>query len=162
MHPVTNFWSFFYSSIVCTQWKDAEVCGRTKSIKMFTVYTAVLGTIDYVCVKAKLLQSCPALWDSMDHRPPVSSAQGILQTRILEWVSMPSFSGSSQPRVETTSLMPPTLSGGFFTTSATREAYNWLYPARHLSLALRNTLLFLALYVSFFSFVKSGEIVCTL
>ena len=28
-------------------------------------------------------------------------------------------------------------------------------------LALRNTLLFLALYVSIFSFVKSGEMVCT-
>ena len=79
------------------QWKDAEVCGRTKSIKRFPVYAAVLVTIDYVCRQAKLLQSCPALWDSMDHSAPGSSVQGILQARIPEWVAMPSFSISPQP-----------------------------------------------------------------
>ena len=117
------------------QWKDAEVCGRTKSIKWFPVYAAVLGTIDYVCRQAKLLQSCPALWDSMDHSAPGSSVQGILQARIPEWVAMPSFSRSPQPRGWTKSLMPSTQSGRFFITSATWEAYNWLYPARHLSLS---------------------------
>ena len=30
--------------------------------------------------------------------PPDSSVHGILQARILEWVAMPSFSGSSQPK----------------------------------------------------------------
>ena len=33
--------------------------------------------------------------------PPGSSANGILQARILEWVAMPSFRGSSQPRDRT-------------------------------------------------------------
>lgn len=45
-----GFLIILYSSLVCTQWKDADVCGRTKPIKRFPVYTAVLGTIDYVCV----------------------------------------------------------------------------------------------------------------
>ena len=41
-----------------------------------------------VCVK--LLQSCATLCDPMDCSPPGSSVHGILQTRILEWVAMPS------------------------------------------------------------------------
>ena len=43
-----------------------------------------------VCVYAKLLQSCLTLCDPMDCRPPGSSVHGILQTRIMEWVAMPS------------------------------------------------------------------------
>ena len=50
---------------------------------------------------AKLLQSCPTLWDPMNCRPPDSSVHGILQVRILEWVAMPSSRGSSQPRDQT-------------------------------------------------------------
>ena len=34
-------------------------------------------------------QSCPTLCNPMDSRSPGSSVHGILQTRILEWVSMP-------------------------------------------------------------------------
>ena len=44
---------------------------------------------------AKLLQSCPTLWDPMDCSLPGSSVHGILQARILEWVAMP-FSRDSQ------------------------------------------------------------------
>ena len=49
-------------------------------------------------VRAKLLQSCLTLWDPMDCSLPGSSAHGVLQARILEWVAMPSSRGSSQPR----------------------------------------------------------------
>ena len=38
------------------------------------------------------------LCDLMDCSPPGSFVLGILQTRILEWVAMPSSRGSSQPR----------------------------------------------------------------
>ena len=48
-----------------------------------------------VCVHVKSLQSCPTLCDPMDHNLPGSSAHGILQVRILEWVAMPSSRGSS-------------------------------------------------------------------
>ena len=51
---------------------------------------------------AQSLQSCPTLCDQMDCSPPGSSVHGILQARILEWVAMPSSSGSSQPRDEPT------------------------------------------------------------
>ena len=47
-------------------------------------------------VRAKSLQSCPALCNPMDCSPPGSSVHGILQARILEWVTMPSSRGSSQ------------------------------------------------------------------
>ena len=39
---------------------------------------------------AKLLQSCPTLYDPMDCSPPGSSVQGILQARVLEWVAIAS------------------------------------------------------------------------
>ena len=55
----------------------------------------------------------------MDCSPPDSSVLGILQARILEWVAMPSFMGSSQPRDGTNASC---IAGGFFTTSATWDA----------------------------------------
>ena len=72
---------------------------------------------------AKSLQSWHTLCDPMDCSPPGSSLQGILQTRILEWVAMLSSKLSSWPRDRThVSLHLPALAGRFFTTSATREA----------------------------------------
>ena len=49
-------------------------------------------------VHAKSLQSCLTLCDPVDCNLPGSSVHGIFQARILEWVAMPSFWGSSQPR----------------------------------------------------------------
>ena len=45
----------------------------------------------YVAAAAKSLQLCPALCDPTDGSPPGSSVPGILQARILEWVTI-SFS----------------------------------------------------------------------
>ena len=45
----------------------------------------------YVCCAQSRLTLC----DLMDHSPPGSSAHGILQARILKWVVVPSFRGSS-------------------------------------------------------------------
>ena len=44
-------------------------------------------------VSAKLLQSCPTLWDPMDCRLPGSSVHGILQSRKLESVVKSSSRG---------------------------------------------------------------------
>ena len=41
-------------------------------------------------------QQCSTLCKSMDCNSPGSSVDGILQPRILEWLAMPSFRGSSQ------------------------------------------------------------------
>ena len=45
-----------------------------------------------------LTQSCPTLCDPMDCSPPDSSVHRILQARIMEWVAITSFRGSSQPK----------------------------------------------------------------
>ena len=45
---------------------------------------------------AKSLQSCLTLFNPMDYSPLGSSVHRILQARKLEWVAMPSSSGSSQ------------------------------------------------------------------
>ena len=45
------------------------------------------------CLRAKLLQSCPTLFDPIHYSLPGSSVYGILQARILEWVAMPSSRG---------------------------------------------------------------------
>ena len=55
------------------------------------LYSIVL----FMWVHARLLQSCPTLYDSMDHSPLGSSVCGILQARTLDWVAMPSSRGSS-------------------------------------------------------------------
>ena len=46
-------------------------------------------------------QLCPTLCDPVDCSPPDSSVCGILQTRILQWVTIPFSSGSPQPREQT-------------------------------------------------------------
>ena len=82
----------------------------------------------YKCMHAcstQSLPSCPTLWDSIGCSPPGSSAHGILQARVLEWVAMPSFRGSLG--IESASLKSPALTGGFFITGTTWEA-----PQKHL------------------------------
>ena len=50
---------------------------------------------------AMSLQLCLALCDPMDYSPSGSSLHGILQTKILEWVAIPSSRGAFQPRNRT-------------------------------------------------------------
>ena len=49
--------------------------------------------VQHHAATAKLLQSCPNLSDSIDGSPPGSVVHGILQARILEWVTI-SFSNA--------------------------------------------------------------------
>ena len=53
----------------------------------------------YLALKVKVAQSCPTLCNPMDYR-----VRGILQVRILEWVTFPFSRGSSQPGTELRSL----------------------------------------------------------
>ena len=71
---------------------------------------------------AKLLWSCPTLCDPMDHSLPGSSAYGILQARILEWVAMPYSRGLSRPRDWTCGFYV-SLAGGLFTTNTRWKAH---------------------------------------
>ena len=65
---------------------------------------AEFGTDTYMC--AKSFQSCLTLCNPMDCSPPGSSVHGILQARILEWVTVLFSRRSSPPRDQTRS---PTL-----------------------------------------------------
>ena len=59
--------------------------------------TCNMGII-YICCYCccSVTKSCPTFCDPMDCSPPGSSVHGILQARILKWVTLPSFRGSSQ------------------------------------------------------------------
>jgi len=43
---------------------------------------------------------CPTLCDPIDCIPPSSSAHGILQARILEWIAIPFSRGPPDPGIE--------------------------------------------------------------
>ena len=70
-------------------------------------------------VKVLVAQSCLTLCDPMDCSPPGSSVFGILQARMLEWVAIPFFRGSSRPKDWT---WVSYIAGRFFTIWATGEA----------------------------------------
>ena len=75
-----------------------------------------IHTMEYcVCVHAKLLQSCLTLCDPIDYSPPGSSVHGILQARTLEWLTMPSSRGTSQPRDRTQISCVSCIAGRCFT-----------------------------------------------
>ena len=71
----------------------------------------------FMCMRAPSHQSCPTLCDPLHCSPPGSSVHGIFQARIMEWVAMLSSSEFPDVRIKLTSVMPPVLAGGFFTTS---------------------------------------------
>ena len=68
-----------------------------------------------------VIQVCPTLCDPMDYSPPGSSVHGILQERILEWVSHFFLQGNLLPDP---GLEPafPALAGGFFTMAPPGKA----------------------------------------
>ena len=75
-----------------------------------------------MCARAQLLQSCLILCNPINCSLPGSSAHGILQARILEWVATPSSRGSSQLIDQTHLSCIFCIACGFFTHQATREA----------------------------------------
>ena len=56
---------------------------------------------EHLCAHAKRLHSCPTVCDPTDYSLQVSSVHGILHTRILEWVAIPSSGGSSRLKERT-------------------------------------------------------------
>ena len=75
-----------------------------------------------LCVCAKSLQSCPTLCDAADCSPPGFSVHGILQARNWNGLPSPTPGDIPKPGIELTTLMSPSLAGGFFTSNATWEA----------------------------------------
>ena len=71
---------------------------------------------------AQSIQLYLTLCNSMGYSPSGSSVHGILQERILEWVTMPSSRGSSPPRDQTRIFC---IAGGFFTTEPPGKPMKW-------------------------------------
>ena len=93
---------------------------RASCVQLYVPVTFVnpplQGQIPSLCslvweVKVLVAQSCPTLYDPMDHSPPDSSVHGMSQVRILEWVAIFSSRGSFWPRDRT---HVPCIAGRFF------------------------------------------------
>ena len=70
---------------------------------------------------SEVAQSCLTLCDPVDSSPPGSSTHGILQARVLEWVSISFSRVSSRPRDLT---QVSHIAGRRFNLWATREAHS--------------------------------------
>ena len=75
-----------------------------KNTKIFVfICRIIVGSAAAATAAAKSLQSCPTLCDPIDGSPPGYSVPGILQERILEWVTI-SFSNAWKWNVKVKSL----------------------------------------------------------
>ena len=70
--------------------------------------------------KIEVAQLCLTLCDPMDCSLSGSSVHGIFQARVLEWIAISFFRGSSRPRNRT---RVSHIAGRLFTVWATREAW---------------------------------------
>ena len=96
-------------SLRCTT--ETQHCKSTIfQLKLFWVKQKYL----FLLREVKVTQLCLTLCN-----PKECPVHGILQARILEWVAFPFSRGSSQPRDWTQISL---ITGGFFTSWATREA----------------------------------------
>ena len=89
-----------------------------------TIFKTLLDYVWFVKGKVKFAQLCLTLGKTMDYR-----VHGILQARILEWVTFPFFRGSSQPRDQT---RVPRIAGRFFISWDIREAPCLVYTCLYL------------------------------
>ena len=96
-----KFWIVLFFKIFLTVailfWKWSRNYNETHCHSAVSIFI----TFKILCVRVQSLQSCPILCDPMVHSPPGSPVHGILQARILEWVTSPSSRGSSPPRYQT-------------------------------------------------------------
>ena len=125
---VRSFISVLYCSHLCMKCSLGisnfleEISSLSHSIVFLYNQKQIFLLSNYGCVPAKSLQSYPILCGPMDCSLPVSSFHGFLQARILEWVTMPSSRGSSQPRDWTHVTYVPCIGSVSLTTGTTWEA----------------------------------------
>ena len=94
-HFVCDDWTVLLLNILLGVLLSYQCGGRKLKLFMYFKY--------YIyCCYCLVRKLCPTLGDSMDcNSPPGSSVHGIFQVRILEWVAICFFRGSSQPRGQT-------------------------------------------------------------
>ena len=94
-------------SMLCANLDERGVWGRMDTcIYMAESLCCLLETITALLMDYKwvlVTQSCLTLCDHMDYSLLGPSVHRILQARILEWIAIPFFRGSSQPRIESQS-----------------------------------------------------------
>ena len=71
---------------------------RTDTLVNFISWNKFHVNTDIYQICHLVALSCPTLCDTVDCSPPHSSAHGISQARILEWVAIFSSRGTPQPR----------------------------------------------------------------
>ena len=109
---------------------ESTLCMRWPKYWSFSVSIIpskqILGLISFRMDWLDLLAVQGTLKSLLQHHSSKASmdciVHGILQARILEWVAFPFPRGSSQPRDQT---QVSCIAGGFFTSSATREAQEY-------------------------------------
>ena len=106
------YWSTVYNIVLVSNVQQSDSVAYILLFRLFFI-------VGY-CVYA-YVQSWPTLCDPIDSSPPGSSAHGIFQTRILEWVAISSSRWSSWPRNWTCVSCVSALAGGLFITRATYE-----------------------------------------
>ena len=78
------------------------MCMYTHAFSHVWLFVTQWNVAYYVpAAAANSLQSCPTLWDPRDGSPTGSPVPGILQARILEWVTISFSKGSSRLRDQT-------------------------------------------------------------
>ena len=94
---------------------ESELC----ILKLLKRTRMTVSIVTWKKWKYQLLSHVWLFSDPIACSPPGSSVCGISQARILKWVAIPFFRGSSRPRDQT---WVSCIAGRFFTVWATREA----------------------------------------
>ena len=106
------------------EWKRSNL--EWPSNRLLFYFCSFLYSFHLWKVKVLATQSCLTLCDPKDYSLLGSSVHGILQTRILEWVTIPFSGRSSWPKDWT---LGSCIAGRLFTIWVTREAHFHLYKA---------------------------------
>ena len=93
-------WGLHKDQLLKKRKKEREELGEGHNVLEdgdISMYPSIL----FSCCCGLVTKPCLTLCDPMDCSSPGSSVHGTLQARILEWVAISSFRGSSQPRDQT-------------------------------------------------------------
>ena len=117
-----KYWSFSFS-ILPSKEHPGLISFRMDGLDLLAAQGTLKSLLQHHSSKASILQlqSYPIFCNPVNCSLPGSSIHGILQTRILEWVSCPPPGDLPDPGTEPELPMSPALSGRVFTTSATWE-----------------------------------------
>ena len=99
-----------------------DVARKYLPLKAYWLLVGVSAPRVSRCMRAKLFQSCPTLWDAMDCSPPGSLSVGFSRQEGWSGLPCPPSGDPPDPGIEPISLMSPAWGSRFFTTSTTWEA----------------------------------------